>query len=206
MRRVRTLSEWFEAWFAWLPATGTAWTVSLVLAVFAAMGLSRFLSQAEAWALAGIAAGALLGLAQWLALTPDVRGVGRWTLATGLGWTASLLLAALVVQLLGPTWGRLVGGLLGGLLLGAIQGLCLRRGAKRVAWLIMTSAGWGVALAVSLVLEIEGWDLPGGIVFGLAVSGAVGLLLVGLVAVLARAVLFPDFGGKDVTEYERWWP
>jgi hypothetical protein len=70
----------------------------------------------------------------------------------------------------------------------------------------MTLAGWGVAIAVSLVLKIEGWGTLGGAVWSMAVSGALGLLLVGLLAVPARAILFPDLGGRDVAKYERWWP
>jgi hypothetical protein len=206
MKRVRTLSEWFEAWFAWLPATAVAWTLSLVLAMLAAAGLALALPQAVAWALAGIAAGGLLGLVQWLALGPQVRGLGLWMLATAVGWVTGLVVAALAVKALGAPWGRLAGGLLGGLLLGYIQWLSLRREAKRTAWMLMTLAGWGVAIAVSLMLETQDWDMLGGTIFNMAVSGAVGLVLLGLVAVPARVVLFPDFGRKDATKYERWWP
>jgi hypothetical protein len=205
MKVLKTVSAWFEAWFAWLPATGVTWAVSLVLAVLIVAAVGPALPQEASLALAGLAGGALIGLAQWLLLNPGVRGAGVWILTTAVGWVASLALVALVVTGLGHIWGRLAGGVLGGLVLGGMQWLALRPEAKRVQWLLMTVSGWTAAVALSLVLPSWGWGMFREAILYVAVSGTVGLVLIGIVAVFGRVLLFPDFGQKDRTSYVKWW-
>jgi hypothetical protein len=99
----------------------------------------------------------------------------------------------------------LAAGVGGGLVLGGSQGLALRPGAKRIEWVLMTVAGWTAAVALSLALSNRGWGMLKPAILHVAVAGAVGLVLIGIVAVFVRVLLFADFGKKDAKGYIRWW-
>jgi hypothetical protein len=205
MKTLKTLSAWFESWLIWLPATGVAWAMSLVMAVAAAGALGPRLPLAASLALAGLAGGALIGLGQRLLLEPQVRGVGLWILVCALAWPVSLAAATVPLTWFNPVWAIPVGGVLGGAVLGLAQSLALRPASSRVSWFLMTVLGWTVAFGLNLLVPNLVWSTRyDGIVY-VAVSVMAGLVLLSIVAVFARILLFPDFGKKDATDHVRWW-
>jgi hypothetical protein len=210
MKWLRRLSGWLELWFVWLVVTGVTWTVSLVLSLSLAGMLAPKLSQGVSLALAGIAGGVLLGLAQWLALRPGIRGVGRWVLVTAVGWVGGLLVAALVLAATSAMWGRLVGRMLGGLVLGCIQWLALRRGARRLDWVAMTVLSWIAAMALSLLLADGARralsEALAAVAVDVAVYGAVGLVVLAILSFFGQVLLLHDARRRDSSGYIRWWP
>jgi hypothetical protein len=210
MKWLKRLSSWLEAWFVWLVVTGVTWAVSLVLALSLGGVLAPMLPQSVGLALAGIAGGAVLGLAQWLALRPDVRGFGLWVLVTAVGWVASLLVAAMLLRIIHPPWGRLMGGVLGGLVLGAGQCLVLRPRARRLDWVAMTVLSWTAAMALSLALADGGWrafkEAVAAVAIDVAVYGAVGLVVMAILSFFGQVLLLHDSKRRGSSGYVRWWP
>ena len=155
-----------------------------------------------------IVVGALIGLVQWETLRPDARGVGAWTLATVIGWIGGLIVTASVVQMAEPIWGGLIGSALGGFVWGLAQWPVLRtETGGRVAWLLVTILGWTAALALGTVLPVG--PKPGAIggeVVGVATSGAIGLVTMGMLAILALTLFFPEPHQRAVDRNVRWWP
>lgn len=205
MKTLRLLLDLLETWLLWIFATSVSWSVGLVAALAAAQGADLILPQAASVLLGGAVGGAVIGLIQWLALRPEVQGVGVWTLAAALGWTAALLATALVVKVIGPVLG-VVGGVAGGCVFGFAQWLALRPGSQgRGEWALMTVLGWTVVLALGLAIEEPG---PGGLadyVVGIAASGAVGLVAIGIIAMLALLWLFPRAQARDARARVGWW-
>jgi hypothetical protein len=207
MRTLRTLSDWLELCFLWIFVTGISWSVALVVALVLAQAVSPALSSQVTLLLGGVVVGALIGLAQWAVLRPDVRGVGFWTLATVIGWTAGLIVTSSVVRMAEPAPGGLIGGALGGFVWGLAQWLALRsETGGRLKWLLVTVVGWTVALALGTSLPINGGlGGSGGGLVDTAASGAVALIMIGIFAVLALPVLFPEPHQRAVDRRVRWW-
>lgn len=207
MKGSRIALDWLELWFVWVLVTGIGWSVGLVIALVVAKGASLAVSSQASLLVSGVVVGALIGLTQWVVLRPEVRGVGWWVLATAIGWVAALMVTAFVAPITGPTSGGVIGGLLGGLVWGLAQWLALRSTTRgKVRWLLMTAAGWTAALALSLSLPVGGWSgVVNGQVVQVAVSGAVGSIIIGIGAVLAFPVLFPEPHERAVDRRVRWW-
>ncbi len=208
MKVLRTVSDWLELWFLWFLVTGTCWSVGLVIAVVIASSASLALSSQVSMLLSGIVVGALIGLVQREVLRPDVRGVGVWTLATVIGWTAGLIVTTTVVRMAEPTSGWLIGGALGGFVWGLAQLPALRsETGGRAGWLLLTVLGWTAALALGTALPVG--PEPGAIggeIVEVATSGAMGLVIIGMFAILGLTLLFPGPQQRAVDRNVRWWP
>jgi len=207
MKALRTVSNWLELWFLWFLVTGTCWSVGLVMAVVIASSVSLALSSQVSLLLSGIVVGALIGLVQWEVLRPDVRGVGVWTLATVIGWTAGLMVTTTVVHIAEPTLGWLIGGALGGFVWGLAQLPALRSETEgRAGWLMLTVLGWTAALALGTALPAgPKAGAIGGEVVEVATSGAMGLVIIGMFAILGLILLFPGPQQRAVDRNVRWW-
>jgi hypothetical protein len=208
MKALRTASDWLELWFLWFLVTGACWSVGLVIAVVIASSASLALSSQVSLLLGGIVVGALIGLVQQEILRPDVRGVGVWTLATAIGWTAGLVVTSTVVRMAEPTPGWLIGGVLGGFVWGLAQLPVLRsETGGRGGWLLLTVLGWTAALALGMALPVRPKPgAVGGEVVEVATSGAMGLVIIGMFAILALTLLFPEPHPRAVDRNVRWWP
>jgi hypothetical protein len=207
MKALRTLSGWLEAWFLWISVTGVSWLMSLVIALVLAQGVSLVLPMEVSLAMGGVVGGALVGLAQWLFLRPEVKGIGSWTLATAMGWTTGLVVTTLAVMMTDLVLGGVIGGVLGGLVLGFAQWLVLCPKAKeRGRWTVVTAVGWTAALALGITFGSRGTGMLTGEIVRMAMSGAVGLGIIGPVAIVALVVLFSTPRKKDTTAYVRWLP
>lgn len=208
MKALRTLSDWLEGWLLWILVTGTSWSMGLVIAVVIASGAGLALSSQVSLLLSGMVVGAVIGLVQWEILRPNARGVGAWTLATVIGWIGGLIVTTSVVQMAEPIWGGLIGSALGGFVWGLAQWPVLRTETEgRVAWLLVTVLGWTAALALGTVLPVGPKpDAFGGEVVGVATSGATGLVIMGMLAILALILFFPEPHQRAVDRNVRWWP
>ena len=208
MPALRTLTDWLEVWCKWMPITGISWCVSLVIGSVVVQVVGLALPGAASLARGGLVAGALMGLTQWAMISPQVKEVGWWSLATAIGWISGLAITTLVAGVAYPGLGRVAGLALGGLVLGLVQ--CSTLAPKlegRGAWLSMTAVGWTSAMAL-------GMSLPGvtdtgpiaGRMVQTATAGAVGWVLIGLVSTIALICFF-HVSHKEIHDgYVRWWP
>lgn len=176
------------AWLAgWTAANVLGWGFSLLLFISVGWGLQgrleRSIGDAPAalvgFALAGMAAGAILGLLQGLAL----RGTGvpllRWAGATAGGYALGLGLMMAIMAALdpGPRFDPLVLPvlLLPALLLAAAQWLVLRRALARAGWWVAAGAlGFVLALLIAMGLGGEGRELAVAAGSGLAYAAVTG--------------------------------
>jgi hypothetical protein len=192
----------------WVIVTGVSGSVSLVTASVVAEGASLALSRDVSLAISGVVGGTVLGLAQWLFLRPAVKGLGAWALATTVGWLTGLVVAALVVRMANLAWGGIIGGTLGGWVFGLTQWLALRPdGGRRGEWLLVTAVGWSAALIVGMTLL--GVSSPNTIrsgLVGIAVSEAVGGVVMGIVAIVVLISWFPKTEKPEADVTIRWWP
>jgi hypothetical protein len=105
--------------------------------------------------LGGLAVGAAIGAAQWLAL----RGAGvthRWMGRTAVATAAGAALAAVVTGSGTDVPDLVVTGLIAGAAVGAAQGPLLRRGARvTAAWAATTSAAWGLGWLVTSQVIVD---------------------------------------------------
>ena len=132
----------------------------------------------------GLAVGALVGVAQWLALRP--RGIGTWWIAaTALAAAAGTGLGAVVTDAGTGLGDVMVSGLITGALIGVSQATLLAPGAGALAiWTAATAAGWSLGwLASWSIIDAE----RGYYVFG--ASGA--LVATVLTGLTLRVVLAP---------------
>ncbi len=99
------------------------------------------------------------------------------------------------------------GAVLGGLVFGLAQWLVLRPASRdRAEWMLGTVAGWTAAFTLGAALSGDlRLDALGGGVVDVSMTGALGLVVMGLVAAVALIWLFPA-GRQDRTAYVRWWP
>jgi len=100
-----------ESWLQWNIVTG----LSLVLALAVLPAIANIVHLALTWEasllVSAVFGGAIVGLAQWLLLHLDVKGVGRWALVSSIGcagtrahgarlavWPAELTRAASILK------------------------------------------------------------------------------------------------------------
>jgi hypothetical protein len=121
--------------------------------------------------------GALLGLGQWFVLRRYLPRIEWWVIASFLGYAVgySLVLVPIpAVDEFGPA--KLVLGL--GSTLGILQWLTLRGRVPQAGWWIIISlAGWALAIALPGVLYLTGlyvepFDLVAALLMPAAVTGA----------------------------------
>jgi hypothetical protein len=130
-------------------------------------------------AAAGLLAGAVIGVGQWLALRDRVDA--RWAAVTAAAVTAGSAVAAVATGAGTETGDLVLAGLIAGAAVGAAQGVLLRSRA----WAGVTAASWALAWLISSTVLAQQAD-EGFVVFGS--SGAlVATLLTGLA--LRRSVL-----------------
>ena len=115
--------------------------------------------------LGGVAAGAVIGLAQWLVLRQRLSLSPRWIAATAAGMGAGL---ALSITLLGTATEGMalpLRGLVTGAAIGSAQWLVLRASTDRAAaWVPVVALGWALGW---IIMRATGIDLaPGWYVFG----------------------------------------
>jgi len=124
-------------WLQWVLATTLGWIVG--------------------WAVTGeLAVGAVIGIAQWLVLRPQVHQAGWWILASTIGWAMG---TAVVMVVFPPEPGVLAGALLGAMI-GLAQWFVLRRWVRQAGWWPITSMlGWTIGLT-----GIMGASLTGAVV------------------------------------------
>jgi hypothetical protein len=94
-------------------------------------------------AAAGLLAGGVIGVGQWLALRDRVDA--RWAAVTAAAMTAGSVVAAVATGAGTETGDLVVTGLIAGAAVGAAQGVLLRSGA----WAAVTAASWGLAWLIS---------------------------------------------------------
>ncbi|HEY0602166.1 MAG TPA: hypothetical protein VGD58_04600 [Herpetosiphonaceae bacterium] len=193
-------------WWRWTLATAAGelvgFAVPALIGVLAAMFSLSDRVRLVPLVLAGMGEGAILGLAQWLALRsilPKVAGrswVGVTTLAAGLAWTIGLVpstfadLQALSVPLRVTTFAML--GVVFLLSIGGAQWLILRRLIPRAGWWIPANAiAWPLGVAVPVlglsllpdtasVGTMLGIGIGCGMLMGLVVGAITGVVLLAL--------------------------
>jgi hypothetical protein len=141
--------------------------------------------------------GALMGWAQWWVLRRKIPGVGRWILASSVGWAIGKAIALVVsnsvfgvVDLalfgsvdLAVVWAvsgvvsGAVGGAIGGTLVGLAQWWVLRRKLYRAEqWILASSVGWAVSSAIVGTVDLATVGMAGlvltWVMFG-AIYGAI---------------------------------
>jgi hypothetical protein len=207
VQTLRVRLDWLEWWFLWILVTGISWCVGLILALIVAKGVSLVLPQLASFVIGGIVTSALIGLVQWALLRPGARSIGLWTLATITGWMGGLLVITLCVRVTDLAFAHVIGAALGGLVFGLAQWLAMRpKTDARAVWLLGTSAGW--TLAIGLGISMGSNSLPKivpGEVVGLAAAGAMGWMVVVLVATVVLVCSFPRSERRETTAYIRWW-
>ena len=162
----------------WLP-TVVAFPLGGYLAVQSVGSIDGPLAAAAAGGLAG----AVIGLAQWLALRPF--GVGpRWVALTTVGMAAGSAVSAVLTGAGTDVQSLVLSGLVTGAAIGGAQAVALGRGpAARAAWTGAVTGAWalGWLTTSSIGVDVE----RGYAVFGLS-GTLVATTLTGLV--LARLV------------------
>ncbi len=133
-------------------------------------------------AVAGVVAGSVLGVAQWLALRPRVGAI--WVVVTAAAFAVGAALGSIVIG--GSTTATALAtfGAVAGTAVGLAQALVLRVDLPRVlAWMGTVALTWSVAWIISAVVIVD--ENRGYITFGL--SGAALVVIVG--AAVLRGLL-----------------
>ncbi len=176
------LIEALKLWCTWSGLTWLAFGVSLL---FIEVGERKELSVVD-----GLIGGALVGLAQWLALKSHIRNAHQWILVSALSWGALALFQLGAIGWMAPEtpilWIRAVMGLFYGAYVGAGLGagqwwVIKKQVDQAWRWIPLMSGIWAIAIAI-------GWTIGGElrIVSHLFVSEVVGLGLAwGAIATLS---------------------
>ncbi len=171
-----------KLWGTWSGLTWLAFGVSLL---FIEIGERRELSAVD-----GLVGGALIGLAQWIALKPHIRQAYQWILVSALIWGALALFQVGAIGWMAPEtpslWIRAVMGLFYGAYVGAGLGagqwwVIRKQVAQAWRWMPVTSGIWAIAIAL-------GWTIGGAlrIASNLFISEVIGLGLAwGAIATLS---------------------
>jgi hypothetical protein len=136
-------------------------------------------------AVAGLIAGSVLGVAQWLALRPRVSAI--WVGVTAAAFAVGAALGSIVIGGSTAATALATFGAVAGTVVGLAQALALRVDLPRVlAWVGTVALTWSVAWIISSVVIVD--ENRGFITFGL--SGAA------LVAIVGAAVLRGLLGAR----------
>jgi hypothetical protein len=120
-------------WMKWILATTLGWVLG--------------------WIVSELAVGFTVGLAQWLVLRDQFERSGWWVLASAVAWAAGRALAGAFMPAGNPV---LIGGTLGAIV-GFAQWLVLRSQLRQSYWwVVLSAAGWGLALTGVLGAPLVG--------------------------------------------------
>lgn len=206
MRRTIRLPRLLDEWLYWILTTCVGWCVGLVLVLIAAASAGVVFSESLSLAASSLLGGSLIGLIQWRVMRPPIRGASSWLTATAVGWFVGVAATAGIASGSDSTVMVLIGAVIGACLFGFAQWLVLLPAmGRRNEWMLITVLGWtaAVALGVSFLDTADG--TAGELLVEVAIAGATGLVVLGLIAMVARAVLFPE-GKGDAGPRVRWWP
>jgi hypothetical protein len=197
------------------------WCLGLVVLLVVACGANCVFPDVIGVAIGGIVVGALIGLIQWQFLRPAVKRAGLWVLVTALGWLGGVTATAVILGLnnrafinssqigslsLDPTAAAIIGALVGGLILACAQWLVLRLDTTpRLHWAAITVVGWTVAVTLGITLVEPAPKAFAAAFMEIAASGAIGLVVLAMVALVAHVVLFRE-SQHDAGDFIRWWP
>ena len=147
-------------WGAWMLAF-----VSIPVAGVAGIVVAGPLTTPLDGVLGGVAAGAVIGLAQWLVLRQRLALSPWWIAATAAGMGAGLALGTALLGTATEGVGLPVRGLVTGAAIGIAQFLVLRERTERAAiWVPVVAGGWALGW---LLMRASGIDLaPDWYVFG----------------------------------------
>jgi FtsH-binding integral membrane protein len=136
-------------------------------------------------AVGGLLVGAVIGIAQWLALRS--HGItSRWAFHTATGTAAGAAIAAAVTGSSTSVGGLVVTGLIAGAVVGAVQATRLRRGRRMAsAWTVVVSLAWGLGwlTTANVIVDAER---------GYYSFGASGALVVTLITGVALRRILAD--------------
>lgn len=154
------------------------WAATIVgfpLGGLAAITVASTASGPLSAAVAGLIAGAILGLGQWLALRPHVSP--WWIVASALGLAGGGAVATAVTAGASDLGSLALFGAISGAAVGIAQGIVL--GARRLAvWLATVSLSWAAAWVITSLVIVD--EQRGYIVFGLS-GAALATLATGIV-------------------------
>jgi hypothetical protein len=143
-----------------------------------AYGLVRSVDGAADAAIAGVAAGAVIGALQWLVLRQQIPVGAWWVAVTGIGFAVGLAVGVGLIGTGTSAQALLARGLIAGLAIGLLQWLLLRQFVAMALWWIPAiglawAAGWLVTRAAGVDLS-RGWAVFGstGALAFAALSGA----------------------------------
>ena len=152
-------------------------------------------------AIAGLIAGSVVGLAQWIAIR---RFVGwQWIVGTAVGFALGAAASFAVFRGSISLVELSLTGLLTGAIVGAGQGMAFRRGWRvALLWVITTALSWSVGWVVSLMVITS--NASNYIVFGSS-GAAVVTVITALVLrrILGDAVVARTVEAATVVEVER---
>ncbi|MFZ4720862.1 MAG: hypothetical protein ACOYMR_15660 [Ilumatobacteraceae bacterium] len=135
------------------------WSASFVgfpLAGLAAKAVAGPIDSTAAALTGGLAAGAVLGLVQSLALRASTRRRLQWVAATAIGLSAGLTLGAELVDHATDTASLVVMGAITGAGIGVAQSLVMAGPAwRRVVWLVLTPALWALGWLITSQVIVD---------------------------------------------------
>jgi hypothetical protein len=205
MRRKITLPRLLDEGLFWMLTTCIGWCVGLVVVLVAAASAGLVFSESLSLAVSSFLGGGLIGLIQWRIMRPPVRGAGSWTLASAAGWFVGVSVTAAIAGRSDSLAVILAGAAIGAGVFGFAQWLVMLPAVKRRGeWTLITLLGWTAALALGISFLNTSDGTLGEVILEVAIAGAAGMVVLGAVAMVMRAVLFRE-GARDVGPRTRWW-
>jgi hypothetical protein len=221
MTRYGALAKVLDEGLLWMIVMCIGWCLGLVLLLVVACGANCVFPEAIGVAISGGVMGALIGFVQWQFLRLPVKRAGLWVLATALGWLGGVAATAIVIGLndgayisssrigslsLDPTAAAIIGALAGGWIFACAQWLVLRLDTTpRLHWAAITVVGWTVAVTLGITLVEPAPESLAAAIMEVAASGAIGLVVLALVALVVHVGLFRE-SQHDAGDFVRWWP
>jgi hypothetical protein len=221
MTRYGALAKVLDEGLLWMIVMCVGWCLGLVLLLVVACGANCVFPEAIGVAISGGVMGALIGFVQWRFLRLPVKSAGVWVLATALGWLGGVTATAIVIGLndgayinsiridflsIDATAAAIIGALVGGCIFACTQWLVLRRDTTpHLHWAVITAVGWTVAVTLGITLVKPAPESLAAAIMEIAASGAIGLVVLALVALVVHVVLFRE-SQHDASDYVRWWP
>jgi hypothetical protein len=175
------------------PLRWAATIVGFPLGGLAAITVASTTAGPAAAALAGLIAGAILGLGQWLALRPHVSV--WWIAATSVGLAVGGAVATAVTSAGSDLGSLALFGAISGAAVGLAQGIVL--GTNRLlVWAPTVSIAWAAAWLITTLVIVD--EQRGYIVFGLS-GAALATIVTGLVLRLLLGARPARDRGAEVT-------
>jgi hypothetical protein len=173
------------------------WVASFVgfpLAGLAAKGLAGPIDSTSSAIVGGLAAGAVLGAVQAIALPADTSRRLRWTAATAVGMAAGLAVGATAVDFAVDARGLTVMGAITGASIGLAQMTVFTASpARRFAWAATSSLLWALGWLITSQVIVDADSQFAN--FG--ASGAIVATLLGGVLLAVRPLPIVSSGGRS---------